>query len=230
MAKIDYTKVEEMLATALHSMLIKKLVEGRSTVSTQAVRYYGLDDGPRPKKDDSVISALKELEVDAKQEAFRAKLEAERQERERRIALGEQVEPIKTEPTEEKPAEPSTIAASQVIQREKILTSDETPPTISALFLLQQHLQWFKKRKIKNVLAALKTTEDEITALAKEKPLNEASKKRVDELLGKAKDLKAGIIKKLGLEDDTAFIEKERKKHITKRFNIKETWLPLDTH
>lgn len=212
MAKIDYKKVEEKLAQALHTMFIKNLLQGHPTVSTQAVSYYRMDDGPRPKKEDSVIQGMKELAEDAQLELLLVKAQEERQpEKEPKQPTIPKIEPIKT-------------------ATEKIVTTESIPLTITPLFLLQNHLLWFKKKKIKDVYACLNSSEEEITALQKTQSLSETDQKKVADLLKKAEDLKVTIMKKLGIDDDSTFIEKERKKHITKRFNIKASWLPLDTH
>ena len=214
MAKVDFTKVEESLAKALQANLIKKIVLGEPTVSTEAVSYYRMDDGPRPKPIDPIIQALDEL-----------RKEAEELEEEARLAFlaagGE--EAAKEEALKEEEKIPSEIQPPEKVPTKKV-------PTFTPLFLLRQHLLWFKRKKIKDVFTTLGIGEQEIRDLRKKSSLNEEEQQKILDLLEKADDLRTSIIKKLGVEDDTVYIEKERKKHITKRFKVKETWLPLDTH
>src|SRR5689334_5356995 len=74
MAKVDFTKVEESLSKALQTNLIKKIVLGEPTVSTEAVSYYRMDDGPRPKPIDPIIQALDELRKEAEELEAAARL------------------------------------------------------------------------------------------------------------------------------------------------------------
>ena len=194
MAKIDFTKVEQQLSIGIQSIFVKNLMQGKATVSTHAVSYYGLDQGARPKPQDSVIEGLKELEI--------VESEAEEQE------------------IKEKDA--ATIPTT-----EKVPVSDDarTPP--SPLFLLDQHLSWFKKKKVKDAYKFLGTSSEELEVIREKKTRTEADEARIAELLAKAKQAKGIVLKKLGLHEDEAIVEKERKKHLTKRFNIRESWLPL---
>src|ERR1051325_4514038 len=49
-------------------MFVQKLMTGKETISSNAVAFYGLDSGPRPKPKDSVVEALQELENEAEAE------------------------------------------------------------------------------------------------------------------------------------------------------------------
>jgi hypothetical protein len=215
MAKVDFTKVEESLATALQTNLIKKIVLGEPTVSTEAVSYYRMDDGPRPKPIDPIIQVLDEIrkEVDELEEEARLAL----------LAAGGGDAKTAKEETLEAEKTPAVIAAPEKVPTKKV-------PTFTPLFLLRQHLLWFKRKKIKDIFTTLGIQEQEIRDLRKKGTLSEEEQQKVIELLEKADDLRTSLIKKLGVEDDTVYIEKERKKHITKRFKVKETWLPMDTH
>jgi hypothetical protein len=193
MAKIDFTKVEQQLSIGIHTIFVKDVLEGKSTVSSHAVAYYGLDQGKRPVPRDSVIEGLKELEIDTSKEP---------------------------QPVKEK-------VLTSIPTTEKVPVSEDTEEPLSALFLIDQHLRWFRKKKVKDVFTFLGTTEEELQSLREKEKLSTAEQKRTEEILAKAKQAKTIVVKKLGLQEDEILVEKERKKHITKRFNIRETWLPL---
>ena len=209
MGKIDFTKVEESLAQALQTNLIKKIVEGEPNVSSEAVTFYRLDDGPRPKTIDPIIQALDEL-----------RKEAEELEKALRLA-GEAL-------TEEKEAPLEAAGVSVINPPEKVPT--KKIPTFTPLFLLRQHLLWFKRKKIKDAYTTLGITEQEIRDLRKKGTLSTEDQQKVLELLERADELRTATIKQLGVEEDSVYIEKERKRHVQKRFKVKESWLPLDTH
>jgi hypothetical protein len=223
MAKIDLSKVEAQISQTLHSMFVKKLLEGRATISSNAIAYFGLDDGKRPKPQDPIVEAIDDLKKEEKE------LEWERYEDEKQKALAENKPP--PPPPKEKPKSlgetPPPSTPTKIPEREKVPTSEEETVMLSPLFILSKHFLWFKKKKIKGVYETLKTTEEEIQALQDKKMLSELEKRRVEDILINAKDFKEKVIKELGLEDDLTLIEAERKKHLTKRFHIKETWLPL---
>jgi hypothetical protein len=223
MAKIDLSKVEAQLSETLHSMFVKKLLEGKATISSHAVAYFGLDDGRRPKPQDPIVEAIDDLKKEEKE------LEWERYEEARQKALAEGKPPPPPPKEEPKVFEriPPATAPDKIPSREKVPTLEEETVMLSPLFILSKHFLWFKQKKVKGVFEALKTSEDEVRALQEKKMLSELEKRRVEELLTKAKDFKEKVIKELGMQDDLSLIEQERKKHITKRFHIKETWLPL---
>ncbi|MDB6081782.1 MAG: hypothetical protein JWO53_1054 [Chlamydiia bacterium] len=212
MAKIDFTKVEEKLAAAVRSMFIKKVKEGKPTVSRGMASYYAIDTGPRPKPIDPVIQALQELEEEGKRAAIAQPATQE----ESGESISESIASLQK----------SSVGPVQPPALEEIsLHPTASPPT--PLFLLRKHLLWFKRKKVKDSYGLVGTSEEEIKELRKKGTLTKEELQHIEQLLAKASDVKVKLIKKLGLEDDSTLVEKERKKHITKRFNIKETWLPL---
>lgn len=225
MTKIDFTKVEEKLAQAIHSMFVQKLMSGKETISDQAIAFYGIDSGPRPKPKDSVVEALQELEIEA--EAERVAQLAELAAAEGQTGIKEPIqEAKKPEPLPEIKLPEVTPEAAQNVPAITILPTTPPPP-LSPLFLLRRHLLWFKRKKVKNYYELVKTTKEEIAEFRKKETFNEQELERIRELLQNAEEIKIRLMKKLGLEDDTTVIERERKKTINKRFNIKDTWLPL---
>lgn len=225
MTKIDFTKVEEKLAQAIHSMFVQKLMSGKETISDHAIAFYGIDSGPRPKPKDSVVEALQELEIEA--EAERVAQLAELAASQGQTDIKEPIQEIKKpEPLPEIKLPEVTPEAAQNVPAITILPTTPPPP-LSPLFLLRRHLLWFKRKKVKNYYELVKTTKEEIAEFRKKETFNEQELERIRELLQNAEEIKIRLMKKLGLEDDTTVIERERKKTINKRFNIKDTWLPL---
>ena len=73
----------------------------------------------------------------------------------------------------------------------------------------------------------LGTTREEIMAFRRTKRLSEEQTSRIKELNARAEEVKAGIMAEEGMKTEDKQIEKQKIKHKTKRFNVKETWLPL---
>lgn len=237
MVKIDFTKVEERLNNAMQTMFVKKLMAGKATLSSRAVEFYRLDDGPRPKTEDTVIQGLEELEEETREREEQARLEGLKALQQIPGQVGAQQvytekapkketpqrEDASDDDDEEKKLKPKIVAFAY----EKITTTDleERPP--KPAFVLKKHIAWFKKKKIKDFYKILGTSEEETKELCKKKTLTDLEEKRVDDILRRAKPLKVALLKKLGVAEDEALIEKERKKHRTRRFNIRDSWLPL---
>ena len=59
------------------------------------------------------------------------------------------------------------------------------------------------------------------------KRLSDAQLERIKELNARAEEVIAGILAEQGMKTEEMQIEKQKQKHRTKRFNVKETWLPL---
>jgi predicted outer membrane protein len=98
---------------------------------------------------------------------------------------------------------------------------------VPPLYILRKHLLWFIRKRVANIYKLLGTTKEEVITLRKKKNLTPEESKRVDEILKKAQEINQRLMKKLGIDTDEALIEKEVQKHKTKRFNIRESWLPL---
>jgi hypothetical protein len=227
MVKIDFTKVEEKLSLGIQTMFMKKLIAGGATLSGNAVEFYRMNDGPRPKPKDTVIEGLEELKQEAK--------ELEEQERLASLETLKEIpsqvgtaevfqEPPKQEP--EKKTEDKPIIGTPLIT-EKIPTTEEQEKVLPPIFLLKKHVDWFKKKRVKDFYKILGTTEEEVRDLRLKKVRTEQEEKRVEDILRRAKPLKTALLKKLGIAEDEALIDKERKKHLNKRINIRDTWLAL---
>ena len=216
MSKLDFTKVEESLTNAMHAMFVKKITEGKPSISKRLVRFYGVDSGPRPKPKDPVIETIDEM----REETRLALLEAAQKEGEQEIALPPKKEPPEPPsplpPPEEEETEEEELSPEKVNRRRFLMT------------LLRQHFQWFRKMRVRDLNTKLGSSGKEIDNLDKKETLTPEEAKRLEELVEKAHEVKIQTMKELGLETDEVVIEKQRKKHTTKRLNIRENWLPLD--
>ncbi len=202
MAKIDFNKVELNLSQALYTMFVKKLVSGKEGAHKRAVIYFGYHI-PRPSPPDSVIDAINEWRIEQ--------------------ALAETVEEAGMK--SEEPYTPPPVTSPDEEKAEADVPDEEE--AVPPLFILRKHLMWFIRKRVANIYKLLNTTKEEVIALRKKKELSPEEKKRVQEILAKALDINQRLMKKLGLDSDEALIQTEIKKHKTKQFNIRETWLPL---
>ncbi len=236
MAKIDFSKVERQLTDALHSMFVKKLYEGKPSVSKRAVTFYAMDSGPRPKPRDAVVDELEAIEKEEK--------EFEKQERERKIREEENIRKglLEQQMHEEGSDfnEPKAEAVHpenapiteqkqpvEIPQREYIPTTDEVPLAHPSMLQLRRLVLWMKQKRVIDLFKYIGTTEEEYLQLRRKTTLTSEDEERIEQILKMAKQVKGKILKKLGIEEDATLIAKEAKKHKTKRFNIKDTWLPL---
>lgn len=102
----------------------------------------------------------------------------------------------------------------------------------SELRLLLRHLQhdlrWLLKLD-KEIPTKLQTTQGEVLRFIHAKPeeLNPEDWKRVQILQTLCTAQKGEAEKKLATPTNESLIRKERRKHINKRFNVSDKWLPL---
>jgi hypothetical protein len=206
MAKIDFNKVEQNLHLAMHTMFIKTLAQGKQSAHKRAIIFFGhhLD---KPSPPDTVIEAINEWRIER--------------------ALDETIAEAQAQPVEgaEKPFVPPEPKTEDEVAAEARVP--EFQYTVPPLYVLRKHLLWFIRKRVANIYKLLGTTKEEIIALRKKKELSPEEQKRIDEILGKAVEINKRLMKKLGMDTDEALIEKEVQKHKTKRFNIRESWLPL---
>lgn len=96
------------------------------------------------------------------------------------------------------------------------------------LLTLQQDLRWLLKDD-KHLYTALEVTQDDLVQLLKAKAdtLKKEDWTRVAHLERTCQKLKKELGTRRGTADDEALIEKERQKHLKKRFNVNDKWLPL---
>ena len=199
MAKIDFNKVEQNLHLAMHTMFVRKLASGKQSSNKRAIIFFG-HHMAKPSPGDSVIQAINEWRIEQ--------------------ALAETIaETVNTPfPDAQITAENEDAAEAQV---------PEDTYTVAPLYVLRKHLLWFIRKRVANIYKLLGTTKEEVIALRKKQTLSQDDNKRVDEILSKAKEINQRLMKKLGIDTDDALVEKEVLKHKTKRFNIRDSWLPL---
>ena len=106
-------------------------------------------------------------------------------------------------------------------------TSDTFQEKVSTLYLLRQHLFWMKLQHLENRYEILRTSKEEIFAFRRKQRLAEDDLMRIKQLLQKAQEFRIFWLKKQGIDSPESLIERQKKKHKTKRFNIKEKWLPI---
>jgi hypothetical protein len=213
MAKIDFSKVEQSLGEAMHHFFIKKLVDGHFTGNARAISYLG-QQRSKPGPQDSVIECLVDIRSEEEEEA----------KKEQELAFG-------TLPEKATQAEPEISQEEQstpfVPPPEEPMMADEEKPTIAPIFILRNRIRWFIKKRVTNVYQLLGTTKEEVSALRRKTTLSDSEQARITELIAKSSELHQLLNKKLGVGDNEALIASEKKKHRTKRFNVRETWLPL---
>lgn len=85
---------------------------------------------------------------------------------------------------------------------------------------IKRELKWFRKQK-KNIYKRLKVSKKELEAPEK------LSDEELKEILSKIEKEKEVHYKKHPKSTDEDLVEAERLKHINKRFNVSDKWLPL---
>jgi hypothetical protein len=228
MAKTDYSKTEKDIGDSVQKMRIQSLVEGKTINSERSKEYYGLQgDDMRPAAQDPVLIMLSE--------------EAEKEERERK-GLGS--------PEESDEDEDSFLTATsaqallndvmtkirpQSIRFPKrpapkfsdIAPSERYLERASALYTLRQHILWLKRRHIENRYELLGATLDEVLTYRTASKLTQEELKRIKELNVRAEKVISDLLKKEKMGSDQEIIDQQIKKHKTKRFNVKDSWIPL---
>lgn len=206
--KIDYTKVEQQLQEALIRMQVDQLIQGKPITSKNAQDYYGLgDETPRPVQEDAVMKLIAEGLTD------------EEQDPEEEISPDQ--DQMKQAPKRNTPPQTLATPLPKAIPKE---TYDEP---ISDLMLLRRHIFWMKQQAMNDRYELLGTTQEEVFALRRKERLSPEDKLRIRALLQKAKAVREEIIEDLGAVSDDTLIQKEKKRHLTKRFNVREKWIPL---
>lgn len=261
MAKINYSKIEQMLQEAMQKLQYKQLAEGKPIISLRAQEYYGITDEPRPVSED-VIEKLLDEEAAIEKERLEEERQQEKEEQEQPIAPSAQSEqaaesgatpsfepPALTLFSEQKAEESAELPIMQAPPKEESLstskkrihappkrptlpfdfsqTSEKFAEKASPLYLLRQHIFWMKLQHLENRYELLKTSKEEVFGWRQKRRLSEEDLVRIKTLLQKAQEFKAFWLKKRGMTTSEALIEQQQKKHRTKRFNVREKWLPI---
>ncbi len=118
--------------------------------------------------------------------------------------------------------------------RKQQAESPATPPSpeLDAEHRRKKHalkltLKWLLKQD-KGIYSKLKTSEKEVKRLL-EGPgeLSEFDWEVLEMILTRADTIKKEMKKKAGALEDEELVEEQRTKHLTKRFNVNDKWLPL---
>lgn len=237
MTKIDFLKVEVELSKAVHTMFVKDIMDQKPTLSKAFVEFFRLNDAPRPKPIDPVIQGLDDLVAESQQDERKTALFKSKESRKQELIsqgiVPKEAEEIIEEEIEEdlrKEREKSfstTPQPTSVTLPEKVPTKEDVEKPVHPIVLLKRHILWMRKKKIEKIYESIGITEEEFKELRQKEIFTPQEERRIVELLEKAKAFKQQVIEKLGLQDDEKVIEAQRKKHINKRFNVKESWLPL---
>jgi hypothetical protein len=250
MAKINYSKAERELHEALQRMRVQNLAEGKSVTSKRAEEFYGLgDESPRPVPEESVSKLLREEA--ATEEATEKKRQETLARRQAAEAAGEPLPPEEP-PLEEEIEEfdeeaffsqvrggasydviKASKPQSQRLPKPSAPPPSKVPPSdvyfepTAPLYILRQHILWLKRKHCDNRYELLGTTREEVSAFRTARRLTDKQIMRIKEINVHADEVKAAIMAQLGMKTEEKLIEKQKQKHKTKRFNVKETWLPL---
>ncbi len=253
MAKLDYSKAEREMHEALQRMRVKNLAEGKTVTSRRAMEYFGLqEEEPRPTPEEPVARLLRE---EAHVEEEQAQKGSEDEEAPPPPATAPEQFDIEAplpfsedgelssgeeEPEFEVIRRPPVYdvlrkARAQSGRPPKSIASPppEVPPSdtffepASQLYILRQHIFWLKRKHVEERYEILGTTREEVMDFRRAKRLTDAQLARIKELNARAEEVKAAILAEEGVESEEKRIEREKQKHKTKRFNVKETWLQL---
>lgn len=210
MSKIDFLKVEQNLGEAIHKTFIKKLSKGKPSVYPRAYGFLGFN-VRKPSPPDTIDDAIGEWREELKESG--AELATEKVEQ--AIPPGTDLHALLTPPEEKDlTAVPDPIPP-------------EDPIHLNPIYILRKHLLWFVRKRVANIYKLLGTTKEEIISFRKKREFTPEEAKRIEEILAKSKEINAKLMKKLGLDTDDSLVEKEKKKHMLRRFNVRDSWLPL---
>lgn len=245
MAKINYSKVEQMLQEAIQKLQYKQLSEGKPIISSQAQEYYGISNEARPVLEEVVEKLLDEEAALEKEKRLPPKEPPEIPVAEQTTPTSLSFEPPSLFENEEYGGEPSIQATPMEesietakkrlrvpLKRPEIVfdptqTSEKFVEKTSPLYLLRQHIFWMKRQHLEKRYEILKTTKEEIDDLRRKSRLTEKDLIRIQELINNAKEFRSFWLKKQGMNTSDDLILEQKKKHKNKRFNVREKWLPI---
>ena len=237
MGKINYSKAEREMLDALQRMQVRNLAEGKTITSRRAEEFYGIkDESPRPIPEEPVAKLLREEA--AEDEAAQNKSVSESVEGEvgPQMAKPSDDEVSSYDSTKRPPIydvlkktkpQSTRLPRSVAAPPPEIPSSDTFFEPTSRLYVLRQHILWLKRKHFDNRYELLGTTKDEVMSFRRANRLSQEQIARINEINAHAEEVKAGILAEQGMKTEETQIEHQKQKHKTKRFNIKETWLPL---
>ncbi len=230
MAKIDYSKAEREFEQAVRQTRIKDLAEGKPAPTERAISYFGLkEETPRPVTDDTVGKLLREEA--AAEEEEETKPQETLQPTEELVEEEPLIVPLEKTPEADviyKARKQSTrVPKRPQPQPTTTPPGDQFLEEPAPLLVLRKHLLWLKRRHIDNRYELLGTTIEEVFSFRNAERLTPEQIKRIQQLNERAGELKTKLLIELGSQTDETLIEKEQKTQKRKRFNVKDTWIPL---
>lgn len=230
MGNVDYSKAEKEVEKAVQRERVKNLIEGKPITSSGAIRYFALEeDTPRPPPPDHVEKLMSETAAVEEEAPPEEKLPEgtpeEDEETEEEFEIIEKIPEVDTLKKARK--------QSPRLPKRRPVPSKALPPAekfvekTSPLFILRQHILWLKRLHFDDRYEKLGTTKEEVFAFRRARRLSEADLKRIKELNMRAEKLKKDLLEEKEIASVEEAIEKEKKRHKTKRFNTRETWIPL---
>lgn len=231
MSKINYSKVEQELRQALIQMQMKQLAEGKPIISSRAQEFYGITTTPRPVHED-IIEQLLEEEA-KKQISQQNETQTPFTQQENIPSLEEPLnQSIHATPTQDSITQAPGRRTSPPKRPELAIdlshTSETMETKLSPLYILRQHILWMKRQHIDKRYELLGTTQEEVFSLRKKDRLSNEDLLRIKTLIAKAEHVRViwekNILKSVSTEE---LITTQKKKHRTKRFNVRDKWIPL---
>lgn len=243
MADINYEKAEKEVEKAVQNTTIKNLIEGKSVTSSRAMEFYALEDETsRPAPEDRVARLISETAAEEEEEEMTPKKKplphsegAQEEGYAEEVEEGEDVEEefevilqIPQEDKLKKARKQSSRTPKKIPPHpRKVEPSEKFIEPASSLLILRKHILWLKRQHIDDRYERLGTTKEEVFALRRARRLTEKDLQRINELNERAEELKKELLKKSGKETPEEIIEKGRKRTKPKRFNTKDSWVPL---
>ncbi|MDP1835098.1 MAG: hypothetical protein Q8K75_04130 [Chlamydiales bacterium] len=115
---------------------------------------------------------------------------------------------------------------ADTIQGKAPLTTEKQDQEKQRRLALKLALKWAWS-KDKDFYTKQKIDRTEIKELLEKAELNEEEWAKITETLKRVEAFKTELESKQGIKNDSDMIEKQRKKHVTKRFNVNDKWVPL---
>jgi hypothetical protein len=230
MSNIDYSKAEKEVEKAVQHERVKNLIEGKPITSSNAIRYFALEeDTPRPPPPDNVEKLLCETAAAEEDELLQEEAQTEASEEEEETEEEfEILEKIPESDTLKKARKQSTrLPKRKPIPGKTLPLAEKFLEKSALLFILRQHILWLKRLHFDDRYEKLGTTKEEIFAFRRSRRLSDVDLKRIKELNVRAEKLKKELLEEEEITTVEEEIEREKQRHKTKRFNTRETWIPL---
>lgn len=115
---------------------------------------------------------------------------------------------------------------ADLVQGKTPLTTESQDQQKQRRLALKLALKWAWSQD-KEFYTKQKIDRTEIKELLEKAELTEDEWTKITETLKRVEAFKTDLESKQGINSDSDMIEKQRKKHVTKRFNVNDKWVPL---